>query len=38
MDISVIVMKDVNISLDDPNKAFKNIYSTTMEAIKAIKN
>lgn len=37
MDISENVMKDVNISLEDSNKAFKNIYSTTMEAIKAIK-
>ena len=37
MDISENVMKDVNISLEDSNKAFKNIYSTTMEAIKAIR-
>ena len=37
MDISENAMKDVNISLEDSNKAFKNIYSTTMEAIKAIR-
>ena len=37
MDISENAMKDVNISLEDSNKAFKNIYSTTMESIKAIR-
>ena len=37
MDISEDAIKDVNISLEDSNAAFEDIYSTTMKAIKAIK-
>lgn len=37
MDVSEDAMKDVNNSLQSSNKAFEDIYSTTMKAIKAIK-
>ncbi|MCF6459834.1 methyl-accepting chemotaxis protein [Clostridium sp. Cult3] len=37
MDVSEDAMKDVNNSLQISNKAFEDIYSTTMKAIKAIK-